>query len=97
MTARKDTRTPPRGFSFAPGGMAPRHTIDHGQGACRGCRAHPSHLCAACGRPTAWVIPAGQHTLTMCDRCFSALLVARAEASPRLAAHLPRGRRMMAA
>lgn len=84
------------GRTFAPGDMAPKHTIDHGRGTCRGCRARPSHLCAACGRPTAWVFPAGQHALTLCDPCHEALQIARAEAEATRACHMPRGRRIAA-
>ena len=46
---------------------------------CGGCAHTPHHLCAACGAPTAVVLPAGRHALTLCAACYAVVLEFRAE------------------
>lgn len=48
---------------------------------CPGCRDHPLPECAACGAPTAVVLPSqGQkHAITLCVACYHTFRAARAE------------------
>jgi hypothetical protein len=71
---RKPAPYPARTFaSFAPGIDAKPGHGQHQE--CHGCINHPSPWCAACGAPTAYILPAhtapsGElHALTLCRSC----------------------------
>lgn len=68
---------------------APRiHPLEN----CPGCIRHPSHLCAACGAPTAYALAVSSgdgpnmagHALTLCAPCHAVLLSMRPDGAAAL-------------
>jgi hypothetical protein len=56
----------------APALFAASDDLDYG--ACPGCwPAHADSACSCCGRPTAFVVAAGKHSMTFCLRCWRTL------------------------
>lgn len=48
---------------------------------CRGCLHAPDRQCAACGAPTAVILPADGHALTLCRACYRVAQACRAQAT----------------
>lgn len=67
-----------RGEEYAPGALADNPL--HGYDGCPGCLARPCLDCAACGAPASVALPAGEHAMTLCERCYSVVLDIRASA-----------------
>jgi len=68
-----------RKHKMAPALFVASDDLDYGE--CPGCLARPDPLCAACGKPTAFVVAAGKHSLTLCLRCWRVLQLVRSQGS----------------
>jgi len=66
--------------SFLSGGIAPAETSGRNS-SCSGCLHHPSLLCATCGAPATYALPADElHSLSLCKQCAAVAYSLYAEA-----------------